>query len=144
MLFIDDLRKSSKIVADLDSVGNITVSHVSYDWYTSAGSPTLGNSVEPMTMYVGQVTFVAEFKGRTADFKPNDDVWAMVKKFSEDIGAVLAFDQNKAAPYPTWQFRVEFFKSSDAENAIASTVEAVKLGEAKVSIIVDTILACTY
>ncbi|QIW98666.1 hypothetical protein AMS68_004184 [Peltaster fructicola] len=117
VLFINDVRVASTIYYHLECEGLLTVSFVNYDWYTSAKGVRI-HGPEVTTMYVAQVTFVAEFKGRTTDFDPTINVYDKVHEVAASYGLVLALEQNKSAQYPLAQFRVEYFKVSSALRAM--------------------------
>lgn len=132
MLYINDTQAATKIYNDLESEGMLTTSFVSHDWY-NAGQGVRVGSIDAKTMYVGQVTFVAEFKGRTSEYDPSLNVYEAVRSVADSFGTVSAFEQNNNAQYPLWQFRCEFYKVTAADRAIAAAGDGMKLDGVPVS-----------
>lgn len=126
---MNDIRDASKLFSELDSNAKLSTSYVSYDWY-AAGTGTRPGSIEPKGLYIGQLTLVAEYKGRSAEFNPSIDAFDKIKYFAASFGDLVAFDQIPSAIYPKWEFRAEYYKVSSAESAIEEASNGFKLSEA--------------
>ncbi|KAK4548448.1 hypothetical protein LTR36_009358 [Oleoguttula mirabilis] len=114
----DDLRDASQSFSNVEMVGvNWPMSYITH---TEFASNLASEEQENTSFHEGQVIFVASFEGPTSEFNASG-AGETVHELAKNFGEVRAFTEI-AAPYPNLEFRVEYYKISDAKNALNSTI----------------------
>ncbi|KAK5121941.1 hypothetical protein LTR85_004513 [Meristemomyces frigidus] len=115
----DDLRDAEASFGEVEMLGADWP--MSYITHTEFASSLDGKEQENTSFHDGQAIFVASFEGSTSEFNASG-AGETVHELAKNFGEVRAFTEI-SAPYPNLEFRIEYYKVTDAKSALRATTK---------------------